>query len=103
MRFELATLARPVDDTDFSDLTTAQRTGPATWTDDGGLDIPFDRELTATEVAAISNRLLTPDAGKENIRWVLVQYLANPAPTPAETKTAWDTIAEAVLTYIVGV
>jgi hypothetical protein len=103
VRFDLATLARPVDDTDFSDLTTATRTGPAVWTEDGALDIPFDRDLTDTEVAAISNRLLTADATKDRIRWVLVQYRENPAPTPAETQEAWNTIADAVIAYLVEI
>jgi hypothetical protein len=103
VRFALPTVARSVDDTDLSDLTTAARTGPAVWADDGSLDIPFDRDLTDTEVAAISNRLLTTDAAKEAIRWVLVQYTANEAPTAEETRQAWDTIAEAVMVYVLGV
>jgi hypothetical protein len=103
VRFELGTVARPVDDVDFSDLTTATRTGPAVWLEDGGLEIPFDRDLTDAEVAAVVNRLLTPDAAKEEIRRVLTGYLANPAPTPTETQAAWDTIAEAVLVYLVQV
>jgi hypothetical protein len=103
VRFDLPTVARSVDDTDLSDLTTAARTGPAVWLEDGALEIPFDRDLTDTEVAAISNRLLTTDAAKEAIRWVLVQYTANEAPTAAETRQAWDTIAEAVMVYVLGV
>jgi hypothetical protein len=103
VRFELGTVARPVDDVDFSDLTTATRTGPAVWLEDGGLEIPFDQDLTDTEVAAVVNRLLTADAAKEAIRWVLVQYRDNPAPTPAETQEAWNTIADAVIAYLVQV
>jgi hypothetical protein len=42
MRFDISNLARPAD-TDVSDLTSAKRTGPPAWTEDGGLEIPFDR------------------------------------------------------------
>lgn len=86
MLFALATVARSVDLTDFSDLTDAQRAGPAQWTA-GGLDIPFDRDLTDDEVTAITARLLTTDSAEEEQRALIAAYLSNPAPTPEETVT----------------
>lgn len=62
----LTTTARTVDDVDLSDLTSAQRTGPAVWDEDGLLRVPFDRDLTADEEALIRRRLLTRDADQES-------------------------------------
>lgn len=59
-------LARPAD-SDLSDLTTAQRTGPAYWDEgDGMLVIPFAVEPSLAEQAAIRRRLLTADAVEES-------------------------------------
>lgn len=84
MLLPITTVARPVDDVDLSDLTTAVRTGPAVWTDDG-LDIPFDRDLTPDEVAAVVLRLTTVDAADEQARVMLTDYLNNAAPSAEET------------------
>lgn len=63
-----AELRRSPDDVDLSDLTTASRTGEPVWLEDGTLDIPFDRPLSADEQALIRRRLLTADATEES--WV---------------------------------
>lgn len=87
MRFDIGNVVRPVDQTDFSDLTTATRKGAATWQDDGSLEIPFSRTLTDDEVAAITIRLSTADDEQEQARWAVQAalavneaYLALPSP-----------------------
>ena len=70
MLIPIRTVARSVDDTDLSDLTTAKRTGPAMWTENG-LEIPFSRTLTDSEVAAITRRLTSADGAEEQLRAVL--------------------------------
>lgn len=70
---------RSVDDVDLSDVTDAVRTGPAVWVD-GGLEVPFDRDLTPDEVTAIARRLMSVDATEEQ-QWIAVEtYLDDPAP-----------------------
>lgn len=54
-------------DTDVSDLTDSQRTGPAYW-EDGALVLPFDVDPTPAEQALICRRLMTRDAAHET--WV---------------------------------
>jgi len=98
MRIQIATLARPAD-VDLSDLTTANRVGPAHWVDDTTLEIPFDRELTTAETAAIRNRLITPDASMEQVRQLLADYIAKPTTTPADDAQALKLMARAVLAY----
>lgn len=84
MLIPVNTLARSVDDVDFSDLTASQRTGPAVWTDDG-LDVPFDPPLSAAELAAVTLRLTTNDHAEEQQRAALAAYVQKPSPTVDET------------------
>lgn len=67
MILPITTLARAADDVDLADLTTAVRTGPATWTDTG-LDLPLDRDLTATEEADVIRRLTTAGPVEEALQ-----------------------------------
>lgn len=85
MLLPITAVARDVDSTDLSDLTTAMRTGPAVWSN-GGLEIPFDRELTQSEVDAIALRLTTSDSAEEADHQKLVDYLAKTSPTAAEQR-----------------
>lgn len=86
-------VARSVDAVDFSDLTDAARTGPASWTDDG-LDIPFDRDLSDDEVAAIGRRLMSTDATEEQQWTAVVQYLSNTAPDLAALTAQVDVLTQ---------
>lgn len=70
---------RSVDDVDLSDLTDAVRTGPAVWTD-GGLEVPFDRDLTPDEVTAVARRLMSTDATEEQQWNDVTTFLDNPTP-----------------------
>lgn len=66
MILDIANIARGnVDDVDFSDLTTSQRTGGAEFVD-GLLVIPFDPEPSTDEQSAIRLRLMTVDAAEES-------------------------------------
>lgn len=58
---------RPVDDTDFSDLTAVAQTGPAFWhpTEPDALVIPTDSDVPPNEALAIRRRLVTRDAEEE--------------------------------------
>lgn len=102
MRFPVTTVARPVDQTDLSDLTTARRTGPATWTEDGQLDIPFSRALTPTEVAAIVTRLTTVDSGEETLRKACETFLKLDAPTAEQTSAQVKVLTRIVLRFANG-
>ena len=64
MILEVATLARAAD-VDVSDLTTAKRTGRARWVSPTRLSIPFDKDPTPAEVAAIRRRLTTATPEEE--------------------------------------
>jgi hypothetical protein len=80
MRFDISNLARPAD-TDVSDLTSAKRTGSPIWTEDGGLEIPFDRVLTPAEVKAITVRLTSATPTAESFRATAASYLALSNPS----------------------
>lgn len=85
MRVPVFTIAHAnVDDVDFSDVTTAVRTGPAVWAEDGTLDIPFDRDLTAVELAAVRRRLESRTTVLEGLREGCEAYLDLPTPTAAQ-------------------
>lgn len=81
MRFQINALAGHADSTDLTDLTDAQRTGPAYWLPDevGVLEIPFDRDLTDDEVAAITDRLSAPTI--EDAQAAVAAYLKIPDPS----------------------
>lgn len=97
MRFEIKTLARSADATDLSAATTAKRTGPAAWTADGWLDIPFDRALTAAEVVAVTRLLTAPTDAVATLRTQLQDYLALTSPSTADSKAAITSLARLVL------
>ena len=73
--------ARAADETDFSDLTDSEQTGPARWHPDtpDALVIPFDHEPTAAEAAAIRRRLITADAAEEAQLYRLLDAHKDPA------------------------
>lgn len=109
MRAKVERLARPVDDTDLSDLTTARRTGPARWVPDevNVLEIPFDRDLTATEQEAVLLRLTTPTQEAETqqqtleeVAATLAAYLAAPSTSPAQDKAQIKALTRAVVAVI---
>lgn len=84
MRFTVSSLAGDVQSMDFSDLTSAKVTGPASWVPGvfGVLEVPFDRDLTDREFTAVQARLMGdpgPDAWQ-----ALAAFEAMPAPTPAD-------------------
>jgi hypothetical protein len=56
-----------VDDIDFSDLITAERTGPAVWVSEGVLEIPLSVEPTPEQAVAIRTRLTTRNLNEETI------------------------------------
>jgi len=91
MLIPIRTVARSVDDTDLSDLTTAKRTGPAMWTENG-LEIPFSRTLTDSEVAAITRRLTSADGAEEQLRAVLTS-----SSTTSDTAALLRALAQMVL------
>lgn len=104
MRLAIRSVARPVDATDFSDLTKARQLGPAVWelneaTGEPELDIPFDRALTEAEAAAIMLRLSTRDSEEEKARATLQAYLPLTNPTAAQTRDALRALARLLLSY----
>lgn len=56
-----------VDDIDFSDITSATRTGPAAWLPDGRLEIPLSEEPDTEEQRRIVVRLTTATQVEENL------------------------------------
>ena len=89
-------IERSPDDTDFSDLTTAsgaRKTGSASWTEDGNLDIPFSPDPTPAEVWAIKRRLITSDASEEALYIAAEQAIQANAAWRAGTGTTIRTAA----------
>ena len=68
MRFNLTTVARPVDLLDFSDLTDCNRTGPAEWVSEGILEIPFAPDPSPEEAARIVIRITSASEEDEQAR-----------------------------------
>lgn len=90
-RFKARGLSRPVDDLDFSDITSARRTGPARWSGENELEIPFDRPLTAAEETAVRRRVVATDDTEEQLYALLdaaisgnADFLALSSPTAAQ-------------------
>ncbi|ROR91779.1 hypothetical protein [Nocardioides aurantiacus] len=96
-RFDQITLPRPADSVDVSPATTAKRTGPAMWIAPGSLEVPFDRELTTTEVAAVRALLTVPTDEAATWRSDLEKYLALTTPTTAQNTAAIRTLAHLAL------
>lgn len=85
MRFEQIPLRREVDAVDLSDLTDAERSGPAYWdpeADVATLVVPVDPSATAAEAKAIRRRLVTKDAADERQLLDLIAAHKDPA-TPS--------------------
>lgn len=95
MIFDNIAPARDVDSLDLSDLTTAQRTGPARWVGEDRLEVPFDRDLTADEAEAVRVRITSENgtSDTENLRRAALaafranrDYLAVASPTSAQVR-----------------
>jgi hypothetical protein len=92
----ITSVARDVDTTDLTDLTTAERTGPAVWVA-GGLEVPFNRDLTQDEVDAVVLRLTTVDDGEEQLRGAVEAFLSVESPTVAEQRAQLKSLTHLVL------
>jgi hypothetical protein len=99
MRFDISNLARPAD-ADVSDLTSAKRTGPPAWTDDGGLEIPFDRTLSPAEVEAVTVRLTSATTTEETFRTSTVAYLALSNPSVADNTAQLQRVTRLLLSML---
>jgi hypothetical protein len=100
MRFNIQALARDAD-TDVSDLTSAKRTGPAVWAEGGnGLDIPFDRPLSAAEVEAVTVRLTSATTTEETFRTSAVAYLALSNPSPGDNTAQLQRVTRLLLSML---
>lgn len=97
MKFKVARLPRAADSVDISDLTTAKRSGPAVWVDDGVLEVPFDRDLTQTEIDAIRLRLMSESSSEEGDRKAAANYLALTSPTVAQSAAQLQRLTRLVL------
>lgn len=87
MILENIRLARAVDETDLSDLTSARQTEPAYWAPEAVdmLVIPMEPEPTAAEAVAIRRRLVTADAAEEqHLRDLLAAAKDSSAPAWAK-------------------
>ncbi len=97
MRFDIWSLPRAADQVDLSGATTAKRTGPAWFGADGRLEIPFDRTLTTTEVAAVTKLLTAPSDAVATWRGQVQDYLAVTTPTTAQNTAAIKNLARLLL------
>lgn len=100
MRLPIRTLGRPVADVNLSQATTAQQTGPASWTADGELDIPFDRALTPAEVDAVVLQLTSASDAEATLRTSCATYLALSAPTVAQNTAQVKLLTRLVLLMV---
>lgn len=98
MKFEITSgLARPADEVDLSPATTATRNGPAAWAEDGRLEIPFDRDLSPEEVAAVTLLLTSPTNTEAALRDHAQRFLAIAQPTAADNTAMLKNLARLVL------
>ncbi|MCW3041181.1 MAG: hypothetical protein JWM31_3086 [Solirubrobacterales bacterium] len=78
-------------------MTTAVRTGPATWVAPGVLEIPFNRDLTATEIAGVRQLLAAPTDAAAQWRQQVTDFLALTSPTPTQSADAIRSLSRLVL------
>lgn len=87
MKLRVTDLPRPADEVDLSSATTARRTGRARWDPDemGVLDLPFDRELTADEEAAVLLLLQSPTEEAADLVGATEVFVGKANPSAVET------------------
>jgi hypothetical protein len=99
MRFDISNLARPAD-TDVSDLTSAKRTGPPAWTEDGGLEIPFDRYPVAGRGRGCHGPADLRDHDRGDVPHVGGAYLALSNPSPGDNTAQLQRVTRLLLSML---
>lgn len=103
MRVRIDKLARPADDVDLSAVTGgAKRTGPARWdpNEPGVLILPFDRELTPAEEAAVVLRLQSPSDDEATWRASAAAWLSVANPSVVQNTEHLRTLTRLMLNLL---
>lgn len=93
-------IQRAPGSTDFSDITTSVLTAEPVWVGDNQLELTWDVEPTAGELARVLLRICTPNATVEQAFIALRTYFRNASPTAADTQTAVKALARILLNQL---